>query len=348
MIVMESTIDISDQSHAQRREHVFDHLDETAPGDTVVITTDRDIYPSLCQYRIKRNAELDWESEQTGPDSWEVQVTKTEASTGPELPVFDVRELPPQRRHTVLTDTFEQLDPDEGFVLVNDHDPKPLYHEFRSTYGNIIDWEYASRDQNEWRVEIVKTEATENDVKSDVEATFDVRQIPKQDRHPIIHHRYGNLGQGESMELIAPHEPRPLHQEFRQQYGDSFTWDVREQTASRCRVRIIKEPEQADEMDDSTDDALEVTTELDVRDLPPAERHEQIFDAYAQLESGEAFVLVNDHDPKPLYHQFEAETGPEFRWKYRLKDPNEFRVRIGKAEVAESDSTSASNTRTPF
>ncbi|WP_321112622.1 DUF2249 domain-containing protein [Halorussus salinisoli] len=150
------------------------------------------------------------------------------------------------------------------------------------------------------------------------------------------------------MELIAPHEPRPLHQEFRQQYGDSFSWDVRERAAGRCRVRITKESGPADQTDDGSDDTLEVTTELDVRDLPPAQRHEQIFEAYEQLESGEAFVLVNDHDPEPLYHQFEAETGPEFRWNYRLKDPGEFRVRIGKTAVTESESTSTGSTETPF
>ncbi|WP_321112623.1 DUF2249 domain-containing protein [Halorussus salinisoli] len=193
---MESNIDVSDQSYAQRREHVFDHLDEADPDETVVFTADRDVYPSLCQYRIKRDTELDWQTEQTGPDSWGTRVTKTEASPGPGLPEFDVREMPPQRRHTVLTDTFEQLDPDEGFVLVNDHDPKPLYHELRSTHGDVIDWEYASRDPSEWRVEIVKTDTSTTDVESDVEATFDVREIPKKDRHPTIHHRYGNLGRG--------------------------------------------------------------------------------------------------------------------------------------------------------
>jgi len=39
---------------------------------------------------------------------------------------------------------------------------------------------------------------------------------------------------------------------------------------------------------------------------------------------------VNDHDPKPLYHQFDAEAGPEFYWEYRKRDPGEFRVLIGK------------------
>ena len=41
--------------------------------------------------------------------------------------------------------------------------------------------------------------------------------------------------------------------------------------------------------------------ELDVRPLVPMDRHSLIFDKCDQLPQGGAFVLVNDHDPKPLY-----------------------------------------------
>lgn len=46
---------------------------------------------------------------------------------------------------------------------------------------------------------------------------------------------------------------------------------------------------------------------LDLRDVPPPERHPKVFDAFADLDSGEALSLVNDHDPKPLYYQMMAE-----------------------------------------
>jgi len=39
---------------------------------------------------------------------------------------------------------------------------------------------------------------------------------------------------------------------------------------------------------------------LDVRPLPTAQRHTQIFQRFAGLPPGEAFILINDHDPKPL------------------------------------------------
>src|SRR5512146_311860 len=40
--------------------------------------------------------------------------------------------------------------------------------------------------------------------------------------------------------------------------------------------------------------------QLDVRNLPPPQRHTLIFAACGKLSVGEAVILVNDHDPKPL------------------------------------------------
>jgi len=46
---------------------------------------------------------------------------------------------------------------------------------------------------------------------------------------------------------------------------------------------------------------------LNLRDLPPAERHSQIHDAFESLDEGETLTMVNDHEPKPLYHEMKAE-----------------------------------------
>ena len=70
--------------------------------------------------------------------------------------------------------------------------------------------------------------------------------------------------------------------------------------------------------------------DLDVRTLAPAQRHEAIFAAYRSLAPGAGFVLVNDHDPKPLRYQFEAEHAGEFSWDYLESGPERWRVRIGR------------------
>ena len=83
--------------------------------------------------------------------------------------------------------------------------------------------------------------------------------------------------------------------------------------------------------------------ELDVRDLAPAQRHESIFAGYHALALGAGFVLVNDHDPKPLRYQFEAEHPGEFTWDYLEAGPKVWRVRIGRtAGVGGSEMTSPS------
>ncbi|MGB5948836.1 MAG: DUF2249 domain-containing protein [Parvibaculum sp.] len=73
---------------------------------------------------------------------------------------------------------------------------------------------------------------------------------------------------------------------------------------------------------------------LDVRQLIPAQRHRLIFETWHNLEPGKGFVLVNDHDPKPLYYQFDAEHSGEFTWDYLEAGPEVWRVRIGRKSAA--------------
>ncbi|WP_394739085.1 DUF2249 domain-containing protein [Natronococcus roseus] len=48
-------------------------------------------------------------------------------------------------------------------------------------------------------------------------------------------------------------------------------------------------------------------TRLDVREVPPPERHPMIHEAFEDLEVGESLTIVNDHEPKPLFYEFQAE-----------------------------------------
>lgn len=70
--------------------------------------------------------------------------------------------------------------------------------------------------------------------------------------------------------------------------------------------------------------------DLDVRPLPPALRHEKIFAMVAQLTPGESFVLANDHDPKPLRYQLDAEEPEQISWEYLEQGPALWRVQIGR------------------
>jgi uncharacterized protein (DUF2249 family) len=69
---------------------------------------------------------------------------------------------------------------------------------------------------------------------------------------------------------------------------------------------------------------------FDVRRIPPPERHPLIFGTFDRLAVGEAFELVNDHDPVPLYFQFERTRSGQFAWQYLEAGPALWHVRIGR------------------
>lgn len=69
---------------------------------------------------------------------------------------------------------------------------------------------------------------------------------------------------------------------------------------------------------------------LDLRPMPPVERHATIFMTWDALKPGQAMRIINDHDPKPLYYQFEAEHKGRFRWKYEKQGPADWIVRIDR------------------
>lgn len=81
---------------------------------------------------------------------------------------------------------------------------------------------------------------------------------------------------------------------------------------------------------DAAADAGAQASDLDVRSLPHALRHEQIFAAVNTLAPGEFFVLANDHDPKPLRFQFEAQAPGAIGWEYLAEGPDVWRVRISR------------------
>ncbi len=71
--------------------------------------------------------------------------------------------------------------------------------------------------------------------------------------------------------------------------------------------------------------------ELNVSDIVPRERHPLIFRTFDEMEEGESFILINDHDPKPLYYQFLHERTGRFVWEYIQEGPDAWKVKISKS-----------------
>ncbi|MEO8207610.1 MAG: DUF2249 domain-containing protein [Chloroflexota bacterium] len=71
-----------------------------------------------------------------------------------DMQILDVRSEPPVRRHAIIFETFEALDPGAGFELVNDHDPKPLYYQLAAEQPGTFTWDYLESGPVVWRVRI--------------------------------------------------------------------------------------------------------------------------------------------------------------------------------------------------
>ncbi len=69
---------------------------------------------------------------------------------------------------------------------------------------------------------------------------------------------------------------------------------------------------------------------IDVREIPRSQRHSTILSLFDRLAPGEAFDLVNDHDPVGLLYQFTMLMPGAFSWEYLVQGPEEWRVRIGR------------------
>lgn len=72
---------------------------------------------------------------------------------------------------------------------------------------------------------------------------------------------------------------------------------------------------------------------MDVRPIPCSVKHGLIIRTWLGLAVGEHFILLNDHDPVPLYYQFAAQWGGSFTWEHLIKGPSEFRVKITKLKA---------------
>src|SRR5689334_9018144 len=73
---------------------------------------------------------------------------------------------------------------------------------------------------------------------------------------------------------------------------------------------------------------------MDARSIPCATKHGLIIKTWLDLPVGDHFILLNDHDPIPLYYQFSAQWPGAFTWEHLRKGPDEFRIKITKVKSA--------------
>ncbi len=80
----------------------------------------------------------------------------------------------------------------------------------------------------------------------------------------------------------------------------------------------------------AANEAPQITSTLDVRDVAHAERHPLIYKTYDALKSGQAFILVVDHDPKPVLFELDFVQKGKFNYSYLEQGPEVWRVKMAK------------------
>ncbi|HEY1654477.1 MAG TPA: DUF2249 domain-containing protein [Candidatus Tumulicola sp.] len=77
---------------------------------------------------------------------------------------------------------------------------------------------------------------------------------------------------------------------------------------------------------------------LDVRSIPPPQRHRQIFALFASLRDGQALLITSDHEPRPLRAEFDRLHGIGFGWAQRQLGDGRWEVRIVRSHELAPDS----------
>ena len=152
---------------------------------------------------------------------------------------------------------------------------------------------------------------------------LDVRDDLRRGEEPfprIMQARSGMSADG-ILRVRALFEPLPLYGVMA---GHGLELWTEELAPDDWRVRFY-DPDATSESAEETDPVV-----LDVRPIPPRAKHATIFKVFGALEAGRFFVLVNDHDPRPLRYQFEAERAGKFKWEYLEEGPEVWRVKISR------------------
>ncbi|HTZ20678.1 MAG TPA: DUF2249 domain-containing protein [Opitutaceae bacterium] len=69
---------------------------------------------------------------------------------------------------------------------------------------------------------------------------------------------------------------------------------------------------------------------LDVREVDCTDKRGLIFERWRSLAPGQHFVLVNSHDPIPMYYMLSGQFPGQLNWEYEERTPAYVAIRITK------------------
>jgi uncharacterized protein (DUF2249 family) len=233
---------------------------------------------------------------------------------------FDVRDIPCRVKHAQIFQRWADLPVGGHFVLVNDHDPVPLYYQFDAQFPGAFEWEYLVRGPEEFHVKITRLAATPVAGPAprstcgavDPQRVFDVRPISPRVKHTQIFQRWLDLPVGDYFVLLNDHDPVPLRYQFEAQFPEAFSWEYLETGPDEFLVKIVKlaavsmpgaAPRPvAPKPVTSTNGDVE---QIDARGLEPPEPLIRILVALEALPAGKRLRAVTDREPCHLFGEAE-------------------------------------------
>ena len=149
--------------------------------------------------------------------------------------ILNVSLLEPKLKHPTVFSWFDALEDGQSFILLNDHDPIPLFYEMKAERGEVFEWEKIENGPEVWRVAITKKAGnkTTNNIKPTGTVnsqepemfTLNVTLLEPRMKHPTIFKYFDELQPGEAFRILNDHDPKPLYYQMLGERGNIFTWD---------------------------------------------------------------------------------------------------------------------------
>lgn len=367
----EAVINVTEIEPQLKHETVFQAYDQLKEGKSFIIHNDHDPKPLYYQLQVKHGDTFTWEYIQKGPEAWDIRITKkevtkvavekavekakevkshyetmkTEAVTTNDAGdiVLDVPKIDGKYKHEIIFKTFEELEVGKKMIIHNDHDPIPVYYQLQKMHGEIFDWDYLQDGPEEWDIEVTKNEATTKKTTTveQAEIVINVPDLEPSIKHSTILQTYDQLTPGKSMMIHNDHDPKPLFYQLQQLHGEeAFTWEYIQKGPEWWDIRVTKKGTAEEPKKE-----VKIKTVLNVPQLAPAVKHQTIFQTFDDLQPGEAMLIHNDHDPKPLHYQLNEMHGSDsFDWEYVQEGPTWWDVKITKIHLDEEEDTTDDET----
>lgn len=235
---------------------------------------------------------------------------------------FDVRDIPCRIKHGQIFQRWTDLAVGDHFILINDHDPIPLYHQFAAQFPDAFDWEYLLRGPDEFQVKITRLAPSPLGATAPQQCpghaeppanVLDVRPIPGRLKHTRIFECWRALAAGDHFVLLNDHDPVPLRYQFEAEFAGAFAWEYLEDGPEEFRVKITKLAESSAARPATTPSstsakpavASRTVAEIDARGLEPPEPLIRILDALESLPPGWCLRAITDREPCHLFGEAE-------------------------------------------